>query len=243
MGFADSPATINALAGHGIRVSGYRWQWGLGLKGGTFPPHFHQNGEHGATADSFPAAPGEDVNSDACMCALVPVYRDEAGRFAKPGLKPIFQPPAVTAAASVFGQPIHQDWTDQGVQGLGDFVRFLMERAVEAKAAPPSEFTLSVPDGAFTINLPELSPSFHVAAPNVQVDSPEVTVQPTFAVESPVVNVQPPVVHVAAPSVHVEPRIEVKPVVKVIREKVARAVRFRRNANGQIEEAEVTSET
>lgn len=97
MGFANSPATRTALAGYGIRVSGYRWQWGLGLKGGTFPPHYHQNGEHAPTADSFTAQPGEDVNGESCMCALVPVYRDQAGRFARPGLEPVFSPPAVAS--------------------------------------------------------------------------------------------------------------------------------------------------
>lgn len=75
------------------------------------------------------------------------------------------------------------------------------------------------------------------------VQSPEVTVQPKFSVEAPTVNVQPPVVNVAAPNVTVEPRIEVKPVVKIIREKVAKAVRFRRNSIGQIEEAEVVEDS
>lgn len=94
MGYADSPTTIDTLAGYGIRVTGYRWQWGLGLKGGTFPPHYALNGDHAPTSDSFAALPGEDVNGDYCMCNLVPVYRDAGGRFAKPGLKPVFQPPA-----------------------------------------------------------------------------------------------------------------------------------------------------
>lgn len=94
MGFADSPETIDTLAGYGIRVTGYRWQWGLGLKGGTYPPHYDQNGEHAATSDSFEALPGEDVNGDSCVCALIPIYRTPDGRFAKPGLTPVFQPPA-----------------------------------------------------------------------------------------------------------------------------------------------------
>lgn len=233
MGFANSPATVNALAGHGIRVSGFRWQWQMGLKGGTFPPHFHQNGDHEATASSFEALPGEDVNTDACMCALVPVYRDEAGRFARPGLKPVFQPP-VTAALEPY-RPQQLDMTPLAL--------FLEEFAGRLE---PREFTLSVPDGAFTINLPELSPTFHVAAPNVTIPAPppaEVTVTPEFRVDAAVVNVPTPVVNVAAPNVTVSPNIEVKPApVKIIREKVARAVRFRRNSNGQIEEAEVTSE-
>lgn len=227
MGFADSPATRTALAGAGIRVSGYRWQWGLGLKGGTFPPHLDINGEHAPTSDSFEALPGEDVNGDTCMCQLVPVYRDEAGRFAKPGLEPVFTPPVIASLEPYRPEPI--DWSP--------LVAALTEQR---------EFTLTVPEGAFTINLPELSPTFHVAAPNVTVAAaaaPEVTVQPTFQVESPNVNVAPPTVNVAAPNVTVSPNIEVKPApVKIIREKVARAVRFRRNANGQIEEAEVTSE-
>lgn len=95
MGFADSPETRDTLAGHGITVTGYRWRWGIGLKGGTFPPHFHQNGEYVSDAGDFEALPGEDVNGDTCMCWLVPQYRDAAGRFAKPGLTPVFQPPVI----------------------------------------------------------------------------------------------------------------------------------------------------
>lgn len=95
MGFASSPATRNALASHGIRVTGWVWRWGIGLKGGTFPPHRELNGEQASTADSFPAAPGEDVNGDSCMCRLVPVYRTPDGRFAKPGLEPVFSPPVL----------------------------------------------------------------------------------------------------------------------------------------------------
>lgn len=94
MGFADSPETVDTLAGYGIRVDGYRWSWGLGLKGGTFPPHYDQNGEFASDAGDYEALPGEDVNGDSCMCNLVPVFRDELGRFAKPGLEPVFQPPA-----------------------------------------------------------------------------------------------------------------------------------------------------
>lgn len=93
MGFADSPVTRNVLAGHGIRVSGYRWRWRLGLKGGTFPPHFHQNNERVTDAGDFEALPGEDLNGAYCCCQLVPEYRDAAGRFARPGLEPIFQSP------------------------------------------------------------------------------------------------------------------------------------------------------
>lgn len=232
MGFADSPATMSALAGSGIRVSGYRWQWGLGLKGGTFLEHLHQNGEFGADSGEWPALPGEDLNGDTCMCQLVPIYRDAGGRFAKPGLEPVFTPPVTASVYMPWGgvQPEPFDWTPI-IEAVRDQVR---------------EFTMNVPEGAFTINLPELSPTFHVAAPSVTVEAaqaPEVTVQPTFAVESPNVNVAPPTVNVAAPNVTVSPNIEVKPApVKIIREKVARAVRFRRNSNGQIEEAEVTSE-
>lgn len=93
MGFADSPETRDTLVSYGIRVTGYRWRWGLGLKGGTFPPHYAINNEFATDSGDFEALPGEDVNGDSCMCALVPVYRDAAGRFAKPGLKPVFQPP------------------------------------------------------------------------------------------------------------------------------------------------------
>lgn len=95
MGFADSPVTRSVLAQHGIRVSGYRWRWGIGLKGGTFPPHRHINGQVRSFAEDFDAQPGEDVNGDSCMCWLVPAYRTADGRLAKPGLEPVFQPPAV----------------------------------------------------------------------------------------------------------------------------------------------------
>lgn len=94
MGFADSPETRDTLAGYGIRVTGWTWRWALGLKGGTFPPHRAINGEQAPTADQFEALPGQDVNGDSCMCRLVPVYRTRDGRFAKPGLKPVFQPPS-----------------------------------------------------------------------------------------------------------------------------------------------------
>lgn len=234
MGFADSPATRTALASSGIRVSGYRWQWGLGLKGGTFPPHLDINGDHAPTSDSFEALPGEDVNGDTCMCQLVPVYRDEAGRFAKPGLEPVFTPPAVASL---------QSYPQMDMTPLAEFLNDFTQQLTHLD---PHSYQLTVPDGAFTINLPELNPTFHVAAPSVTVEAaqaPEVTVQPTFQVESPNVNVSPPTVNVAAPNVTVSPNIEVKPApVKIIREKVARAVRFRRNANGQITEAEVTTE-
>jgi hypothetical protein len=95
MGFASAPVTRNALAAHGIRVTGWTWRWALGLKGGTFPPHRALNGDSEPTADSFPAYPGEDVNGDSCMCRLVPVYRTPDGRFAKPGLEPVFSPPVI----------------------------------------------------------------------------------------------------------------------------------------------------
>lgn len=94
MGFASSPETRDTLAGYGIRVGGYRWRWALGLKGGTYPPHYHQNNEFASDAGEFEALPGEDLNGDSCTCNLVPVYRDAAGRFARPGLTPVFQPPA-----------------------------------------------------------------------------------------------------------------------------------------------------
>lgn len=94
MGFADSPATRDALARHGIRAGGFRWRWALGLQGGTFPPHRRLNGRIGTGSNSFDGRlPGSDVNGSACMCRLVPVYRDANGRLAKPGLEPVFIPP------------------------------------------------------------------------------------------------------------------------------------------------------
>lgn len=96
MGFADSPATVNALSNFGIRVQGARWRWGIGLKGGTFPPHRAINGEFRSSEDDFEALPGQDVNTDSCMCAVVPLYRTADGRLAKPNdLVPVFQPPTL----------------------------------------------------------------------------------------------------------------------------------------------------
>lgn len=93
MGFADSPETRDTLAGYGVRVTGYTWRWGLGLKGGTFPPHFDLNGDRATTADEFGTYPGEDVNGSDCTCHVVPEYRTPDGRFARPdNLVPIFQP-------------------------------------------------------------------------------------------------------------------------------------------------------
>lgn len=93
MGFASSPETIDTLATHGIRVGGYRWRWALGLKGGTFPPHYAINNQFASDAGDYDALPGEDLNGSSCNCNLVPVYRDAQGRFAKPGLTPVFQRP------------------------------------------------------------------------------------------------------------------------------------------------------
>lgn len=234
MGIANSAGTRSVLASHGIRVSGYRWRWAPGLKGGTFPPHRHINGEVRSDEGDFEALPGEDVNGESCMCATVPAYRTADGRLAKPGLTPVFQPP-VTASQTFDWQPL-------------------------VEALSMREFTLNVPDGAFVINVPEATHTFHVAAPRVEVaapavtvtpsfnvepvtvtmDSPVVTVTPTFAVEAPNVTVAAPSVNVQAPKVTVEPKIEVKPApVKIIREKAARMVRFGRNSTGQIETAEV----
>lgn len=95
MGYAGSPETIDTLAGHGVRVSGYQWIWAMGLKGGTYPPHLDIDRSVEPFSTSFEAQPGEDWNGDSCTCAIVPLFRDKAGRFAKPGLTPIFQPPTL----------------------------------------------------------------------------------------------------------------------------------------------------
>lgn len=224
MGFASSPATRTALAGYGVRVTGYTWRWALGLKGGTFPPHYEQNGEQAPTSDSFSALPGEDVNGDSCNCRLVPVYRTPDGRFARPdNLTPIFQPP-VTAAMELYRPP-----------------ELDLEPLVAALAIErPMNVSVTIPDGAIVVNLPKSD----IRPPDVVVNVPKgetvVNVSPPdVSVAAPNVTVETPTVNVAAPTVKVEPRIDVKPVVKVIREK-AKKVRFRRNANGLIEEAEVT---
>lgn len=236
MGIANAAATRNALAGQGVYVSGYQWRWAVGLKDGTYPPHLELDHEVRPFETSFEAQPGEDWNGDACMCAIVPQYRGPDGRFAKPGFvrEPRFAPP-VTASQTFDWQPL-------------------------VEALSMREFTLNVPDGAFVVNVPEATHTFHVAAPRVEVaapavtvtpsfnvepvtvmmDSPVVTVTPTFAVEAPNVNVAPAVVNVAAANVTVEPKIEVKPApVRIVREKAARMVRFGRNSTGQIETAEV----
>lgn len=222
MGFASSPATRTALAGYGIRVTGYTWRWALGLQGGTFPPHREINGEREPTPDSFAAYPGEDVNGSSCMCRLVPEYRTSDGRFARPdNLTPIFQPP-VTAALELYRPPDLEPFLGQ----LGEFVDQLaqIDRNITVNLLPPPAANVYV--DAPVVNVP--APVVNVSAPDVTVNAPPVTVEA-------------PTVNVAAPKVTVEPRIDVKPVVKVIREK-ARKVRFRRNAEGRIESAEVTDQ-
>lgn len=189
MGFADSPATVNALAGHGVRVAGYRWRWALGLKGGTYPPHRHQNGEFVVDAGEFEALPGEDVNGDNCACNLIPQYRGPDGRFAKPGLQPVFQPP-VTAAAPVVYEAAPIDWTP-------------LTAALEAFATP-QPVQVTIPDGAIVINLPrQAPPTVNVAAPSVTVAAPNVEVA------APTVNVEAPTVNVEAPIITVEPKFDV----------------------------------
>lgn len=189
MGFADSPATRNVLASHGIRVSGYRWRWAPGLKGGTYPPHRHVNGQVRTYAEDFGAEPGDDVNGDNCMCALVPAYRTPDGRMAKPGLAPIFQTPVTAAISEPF------DWTplQEALSGL----------------------TISIPDGAIVVNLPQqAAPEVIVNVPEAQpvinVEAPQVTVEaPNVTVEPPSVTVEAPTVNVEAPIVTVEPTIEI----------------------------------
>lgn len=230
MGFADSPATRQALAPYGIRVQGARWRWRIGLKGGTFPPHRHINGQVRSSENEFDALPGEDVNGESCNCAVVPVYRTPDGRLAKPGLTPVFQPP-VTAAL-----PAPLDLTP-----IADLMGSVMERE-------------------WTINLPPAEPTpvdVHVAAPlpglppvvnmdmaplvaalseqTVQVVIPDGAIQVHVTVEAPAVNVE-------APNVTVEPQITVNPApVKVIDQgKGTKTVEFRRGANGLIENATVT---
>ena len=70
MGFATSPETRDTLAGYGIRVTGYRWRWALGLKGGTFPPHYHQNNERVTDVGDFAALPGEETADEAADVKL-----------------------------------------------------------------------------------------------------------------------------------------------------------------------------
>lgn len=94
MGFADSPETRDTLAQYDIRATGFRWKWGLGLKGGTFPEHRAMNGQVSGI-EGFDVSPGDDVNGDYCMCWMVPAYRTADGRLAKPGLTPAFIPPSV----------------------------------------------------------------------------------------------------------------------------------------------------
>lgn len=231
MGFADAPATRDALAGQGVYVSGYQWRWAVGLKNGTYPPHLELDHEVQPFETSFEVQPGEDWNGDSCACAIVPQYRGPDGRFAKPGFvrEPRFQPPAfpVTAAAS--------------------FVPFDLQPLIDVLAVErPVNVALSLPDGSVVVNLPTMNPPDVIVnvpklpLPTVQVD----VAAPDVTVTAPSVNVAAPNVTVAAPSVKVEPRIEVKPApVKIIREKVAKAVRFRRNSSGQIEEATVVEET
>lgn len=223
MGFANSPTTRNVLAGYGIRVSGYRWRWGLGLKGGTFPPHRHINGDFASDAGDFEALPGEDVNGESCMCALVPQYRTPDGRFAKPGLQPVFQPPS-TAALELYRPPEPLD----------------LSPLVAALGSPqPVNVTVEIPDGAIVVNLPP----FEIRMPNLPAPIVNVEAQ---TIPAPIVNigattVESPTVNVAAPEVTVSPTINVKPApVKIIRDRVGKSVRFFRGNDGKIDKAEVT---
>lgn len=216
MGFADSPATVNALAGHGVRVAGYRWRWALGLKGGTYPPHRHQNGEFVVDAGDFEALPGEDVNGDTCACNLIPQYRGPDGRFAKPGLQPVFQAPVTAAIAPTFD-----------LSPLADALEQFASR----------EWAVTIPDGAIVINLPQsAAPTVNVAPPEVTVAAPNVTVEaPNVTVEPPSVTVEAPTVNVEAPLVTVEPQIEVKPATaKMLPPPKPRETRIVRDAEGVI---------
>lgn len=227
MGFASSPETRNALASHGIRVSGYRWRWALGLKGGTYPPHYHQNNDFARDSGDFEALPGDDVNGSSCNCRLVPQYRDAAGRFAKPGLTPVFQPP-VTAAFDL--APL--------TAALEQF----SEREIIVEAPITVEATqVRVPDppnvyvDAPVINVPEF-PQFPDLAPLVAaITSQQIVAQVVIPDGAIVVNV-------AAPNVTVDAPVTVQPApVKVLEQpKTAKTVEFRRNANGLIDEAVVT---
>lgn len=227
MGFASSPATRQALAPYGIRVQGARWRWAPGLKGGTFPPHRHINGQVRSSEFDFDALPGDDVNGESCACAVVPVYRTPDGRLAKPGLTPVFQPP-VTAALD-----------------LGPLTAALQqfsEREIIVEAPITVEATqVRVPDppnvyvDAPVINVPEF-PAFPDLAPLVAaITSQQIVAQVVIPDGAIVVNV-------AAPNVTVDAPVTVQPApVKVLEQpKTAKTVEFRRNANGLIDEAVVT---
>lgn len=191
MGFANSPAMRSVLASHGIQVSGYRWRWAPGLKGGTFPPHRHVNGQVRTYEEDFDATPGDDVNGDACMCALVPAYRTPDGRMAKPGLTPVFQPP-VTAALPVVVEQAPIDWTP-----LQDFL---------TRMAPPE---LVVPDGAFGVNVhvPRQVPAEIRFDPTITPPDVHATFNPTFNPSfNPSFAVEPPQVSV---TVDVPPAVSV----------------------------------
>lgn len=204
MGFASSPATRSALAPYGIRVTGYRWRWGLGLKGGTFPPHYHQNGEYASDSGDFEALPGEDVNGDACMCALVPQYRDSAGRFARPGLAPVFQPP-VTASLPA---PQQLDLTPLS-ESLERLLRYTLAQDAPLVNVNVPEFQLAPVTNVEAPNV-TVDPTFHVEAPAVHVDGPTVNV-PENPVSVFVPEQAAPVVNVEAPNVTVNPEITVQP--------------------------------
>jgi hypothetical protein len=220
MGYATAPETRDTLANFGIRVSGYRWRWGIGLKGGTFPPHRHINGQVRSDEGDFEALPGEDVNGDSCMCNLVPAYRTQDGKLARPNnLVPIFQPP-VTAAQVIQSEPLD------------------LTPLYELLAAQPS-VQVTIPDGAIVVNVPQQapptvnvdSPTVNVAAPNVNVQPPKVTVQSPVTVEPTVVNVKAPTV---------ENTVEPAPV-KVTTTRVGpKQVTFTRGSDGRIESAQVT---
>lgn len=84
-GFAQGRKVTEALAGVGVRATGWIWRWHPGTKGGVFPDHLALNGEHEPDILGFGSLPQGDINGDYCECQLQTVWRDErTGRFARP---------------------------------------------------------------------------------------------------------------------------------------------------------------
>lgn len=197
MGFADSPATRNALANHGIRVSGFRWRWALGLGGGTFPPHRKLNGRFGNDSNSFEGRiPRQDVNGSSCMCSLVPNYRTADGKIAKPGLEPVFQTPFVAS----LGQPATPVVIEPKPIDFGPLVAALSDQ-------PPIYVNVTIPDGAIVVNVPETVVNVHPTPVNISSPDVNVNVPPAqISIDSPV-TVEPTVVNVDPTPVKVENKI------------------------------------
>lgn len=86
-GVALGRYTLDALESIGITASGWQWIHRRGIEGGTYEPHKRRNRRIEATPEDFPDTPETSPNYRYCQCSVIPVFRDVAGRFTRPGLE------------------------------------------------------------------------------------------------------------------------------------------------------------